>query len=416
MRIGSGWSSAVLAKVSRIPLVRRLDLDTLKPALLGAVGTGLFCLVIGAVMGSLNRGAIGTLIGAVSGALFGAMLGASAGTAFKFLRGEKTARATIEIQMESNDRRYIAGETVEGHIRIAAENTFRTTGGRAYLVCRGFYTYDTGSQENGNGPEFHRETHEYFTREIPVVPPGRIKEGLSLRYPFAIPTPRDGLPTHHGYACDIRWTVHTVIDTPSGPLVAPPQEIKIEAMPPRIEPSVRGYQSISSAQVCQVTLSLPRAVYAEGETITGRVRVSPIESFDADEVRVLLLRIENAAVGDDHIVYIDRWDAETGRFRGHVQPGGKGTTYVWLENDQTLANACRFGIADPEEYRFDMDIPVEWRPTLMTADGGVMWKVGVIVARPDGADVRAFHEVIVHTSIPEMGDVYDSIQAMDTHT
>ena len=114
MRIGSGWSSAVLAKVSRIPLVRRLDLDTLKPALLGAVGTGLFCLVIGAVMGSLNRGAIGTLIGAVSGALFGAMLGASAGTAFKFLRGEKTARATIEIQMESNDRRYIAGETVEG--------------------------------------------------------------------------------------------------------------------------------------------------------------------------------------------------------------------------------------------------------------------------------------------------------------
>ena len=45
-----------------------------------------------------------------------------------------------------------------------------------------------------------------------------------------------------------------------------------------------------------------------------------------------------------------------------------------------------------------------------------MWKVGVIVARPDGADVRAFHEVIVHTSIPEMGDVYDSIQAMDTHT
>jgi hypothetical protein len=382
--------------------VRRIDDQTLRQALL-TLASAIFFMLAGGVLGSLNRGPVGTLIGAVSGSLLGAMLGGLVVTGVARLSRAPVPRATVEAGFESQDHRYLPGETIEGHIRIATENSFRTTGGRVYLTCRGFYTYDAGSGENGTGPiEFHRETREYVTMETPVVPPGRIKEGLSLRYPFTLTMPRNGLPTHHGYACEVRWTLHTVIDTPGGPLMAPPQELRLEALPPAVDLAVRGYQSITSSQVAQLTLALPRAVYAEGETITGHVRVSPIESFDADELRVLLLRIENTAVGHDHIVYIDRWDPETGNFRGHSRSGGRGTTYVWLENDITLARTQRFGIAAPEEFSFSLEIPVEWRPTMSTADGGVIWKVGVILARAEGSDVRAFHEVIVHSSTPEI--------------
>ena len=96
---------------------------------------------------------------------------------------------------------------------------------------------------------------------------------------------------------------------------------------------------------------------------------------------MVLLRIENTRAGDDHTVFIDRWDPETGRFQGERQPGGQGTTYVWLEDEVALGTGLHFGIAETENLPFSITIPAQMRPTFATPQGSVTWKVGVLLSR-----------------------------------
>ena len=85
-----------------------------------------------------------------------------------------------------------------------------------------------------------------------------------------------------------------------------------------------------------LTLTLPRGPYAQGGKVSGRLQMHWLESFEADNVRAVLLRIENVPLGDDHTVYVDGWDQAASLFHGERRPGGQGTTYVWLESDVGL--------------------------------------------------------------------------------
>ena len=133
--------------------------------------------------------------------------------------------------------------------------------------------------------------------------------------------------------------------------------------------------------------------------------MTALTSFEADNVRAVLLRIENVPLGDDHTVYVDGWDEAAALFHGERRLGGQGTTYVWLESDVGLNEAISYKVAETTAYSFSLDIPAEWRPTFSTRDGRVIWKVGVIISPACCSDVRAFHEIIVHTAEPQIADI-----------
>ena len=314
------------------------------------------------------------------------------------VRPIRVARATLAIALDNDGNRYTPGEVISGHIQVTAENTFKTDGGKMYFICRGFYAHDK-IEENSGEPEFVRESRQYLMQQVDAIPPGTIRQGHSLQYPFSFAIPAKALPTHHGYACSIRWTLHATLDVLGRASIRAQQELFVESIPPALPPAPGGFQSDTSSPECQLTLILQRALCAEGETLEGQVRISPLESFDIQEIHVLLLRIENTSRGDDHIVYIDRWDPAAGRFCGQRQSGGQGTTYVWLEDEADLSGPIRLKIAEPLRFSFTLDIPAQWRPTMSTKEEKVTWKVGAVIAREDAPDVRAFHEVIVHTGM-----------------
>ena len=408
MRILQRFGDRALGLIEGLPVIRRLQGEALDGAASGVLFGTLSFLLVGGALGSVNRGWEGTVIGALSGALLGLMLGGIVGAIVGMLRRPAQARATLSIELDNDDGRYRPGESVTGRLQVRAQNAFKTDGAKVYFICRGFYAHDEEGNGDSDEPEFVRESRQYLVLQNDVTGLGTVRRGPSPMYPFSFAIPTDALPTHHGYACSIRWTLHAALTVPEGEPIAARQELFVEAVPPALPSIPGGYQSTTSLDVCQLVLTLSRAVCAEGDTLKARVQISPLDSFDAQEVRVVLLRIENTPQGDDHIVYMGQWDLTSGAFQGRRQPGGKGTTYVWLEDDVDLSGPTHFEIAEPMSYSFTLTIPTGRRPTLWTKDGRMTWKVGVIVARREHPDIRAFHEVIVHTGVPEMADILAS--------
>ena len=285
-----------------------------------------------------------------------------------------------------------------------AKTTFKTDGGKFYFICRGFFVHDQTDAANPGAPESVRESRQYLLQQADSIPAGTIRQGSSKRYPLEFTIPNEALPTHLGHACAVRWTLHATLEAPGDTLVKAQQELYVESVPPVLPPQPTGYRSDTSSPQCRLILILPQVVCAEGDTLKGEVQIVPLESFDAQEVRVLLLRIENTSEGDDHVTYVGEYDTESGQLRGERLPGGQGTTYVWLEDEADLSGFVRYQAAEPVDYAFELHVPTQWRPTVATKDGRVTWKVAVVVDRGRHSDLRAFHEVIVHTAMPGMAE------------
>lgn len=407
MGVSKRWTRAALAAAERMPLLGWLQSSTRKGLLLGIFFGGSLLLLLGGLFGGLNRGPSGAVIGALSGSLCGGALGGLTGAIWGTVRFPQEGSATVSIELGKNGGRYAPGDAVSGYVEIAAENTLKLKGGKVYFICRGFYAYDKMEENEAKGPEFVRESRQYLVQHADVIPAGVIRRGASQQYSFSFDIPRDALPSHHGYICSVRWTLHASLDAPDVAPIEAHQELIVDAPAPGLQSTPGGYQSLTPSQICQLALILPQVVYAEGETVTARAHITPLESFHAEEIRAVLLRIENTPLGDDHTVYVDGWDQTSGLFRGTRQVGGRGTTYVWLEDDLSLSGPIRLEIAESVTYPFALQIPVQWRPTLSTKDGRVIWKVGLVLSRLGHADIRAFHEIIVHTGVSQLTEILE---------
>ena len=407
MGFSKRWLRAALTATENIPFVGWLQSNTRKGLLTGFLLGAFLLLLLGGLFGGLNRGPSGAVIGALSGSLCGGALGGLFGAIWGTLSLPQEGAARVSIALDKDGGRYAPRETVSGYVEIFADDTLKLKGGQIYFICRGFYAYDRMEEDQTQKPEFVRESRQYLVQQANVVPPGILRRGTSQRYPFSFDIPYDALPSHHGYICSVRWTLHVLLEAPDIAPIEVHRELIVEAPVPALPPVPGGYQSLTPSQICQLALILPRVVYAEGEIVTARAHITPLESFHAEEIRAVLLRVENTPLGDDHIVYVDGWDPNSGLFRGTRQAGGKGTTYVWLEDELTLSGPVKLEIAESVTYPFSLRIPAQWRPTLSTKDGKVVWKVGLILSRPGHADIRAFHEIIVHTGVSQLTEMLE---------
>jgi hypothetical protein len=408
MRIPRRWSNVALAMADRVPLLNQLQSRVRKGLLLGAVGGLLGFLLIGGALGGLNRGTGGIVIGGASGGVAGLVLGSIVGAIVLSQRMAQEGHITVTIRPDSpGEVHYVPGECLNGHLELLPEDTLKVQGGKMYLVCQGIYAYDQLDEDNADQPEFRQEVQAYSTHEADLVPAGVVRRGVLQRYPFSFSIPQDALPTHRGYICSIRWTLDVVIDAPDLPSMEAHREIVVEAPPPALPTNPEGYQSATSSQACQLLLYLSRAVYAEGEQVSGRLHVIPSEDMQVEEISVVLLRMENTLKGDNHFVYVSGWDADSGLFRGQRRPGGQGTSYVWVENEIPVVGPLVVEAGKSITHPFAIEVPNDCRPTFSTKEGRVTWKVGIVLLRPNEPDIRAFHEIIVHTGAPQMAEILE---------
>lgn len=406
MKTRNSWNQVSFVLSRWMPIVRHLPSGAREGLVLGLAGGALLFAVLGALFGGLNRGSEGAVIGALSGAVAGGILGAIAGAVVG--RAKLPQRGTLQVRIElDGPSRRAPGDRVAGYVCIEAQDTLKIGLGKVYFVCRGFYGHDD-LVEGESEPQFTRESRQYLVREADVVPSGTVRARSMQRYPFEVRIPGDALPTHHGYITSVLWTLYAVIDVHDMDAVTAQKEVYVEAQSPNIPRAQSGYRSTTTTPECQANLAIPKATYEEGETLSGSVYIYPTEEIDADEIRVVLLRIENTPIGDNHMVFVGKWDSQSGQLEGDRRPGGRGTTYVWLEGEALLSGPVHLSIAQAMTHEFSIDIPAQWRPTLITKDGQVIWKLGLVIAC-SGGDIRAFHEVIVHTSPAPVDEILSQV-------
>jgi hypothetical protein len=390
--------SRQLARISQLSLLSPVLEIADREVALGGMGGGLLFLLLGALLGARNRGFAGAVIGAVSAMIAGILLGGLAGSLFTSRQGEVEA----DFDLEERPSGYSPGGTLTGYVRLSPKRSGRIAGGKVLLVCRGFYTYDAGVDESSGEPRLVRDVKTLHVQELPVIPAATVRRGSPVRYPFRFALPERLLPTHHGFACSVRWSLHVDLGAESGSEGS--HEIFVQAVAP-VGVGARSERVSTSSPVGELVLALPRTTYAEGETLQGRVIVNPGEDFVASEVRALLLRVEHNPRGDDHVVYITGWNPDTGRFRGESRPGGEGTTYVWLEDEADLAEHVHVSEGEKRLFDFSFQLPQQWRPTFQTEHGDVAWRVVAVLSRPNGRDMRVQQGITVHTGAPHIARV-----------
>ncbi|MGI6367470.1 MAG: hypothetical protein ACOX2L_03770 [Anaerolineae bacterium] len=394
------WLDMLLDKAEAQPAVAPLLQMADENVVLGGVLGGALFLLLGLIGGAVNRGFLGALVGAASGLLLGVVLGAVCGSLLPSRNGE----TAVDIDLVDHGEGYSGGDPINGYLTISANRNTRLTGGSVFLACRAVYVYEGTAAEGDVAAELARDTKTLHVQELPIVPSGLLRRGAPLRYPFRLVLPDDPVPTHHGYGCSARWTLSARVDGSSQVLAQAQEELLVRSTVPA-GAGQRSERVSTSSMAGELALTLQHTTFAEGETVRGRVIVSPAEDFVATELRAMLLRVENHPRGGDTIVYINGWNAETGRYRGESQPGGHGSTYVWLEDEADLAEEVRYTLGEKRLYDFSFDVPQQWRPTLLTDDGSVTWRVVAALSRPNGQDMRVHQGITVHTTAPRLARV-----------
>ena len=407
------WGSKQIARVSQLealdPLFEVLD----GGIVLGALAGGAISFLLGALFGALNRGVAGALVGGLSAGILGIALGGLAGNLLRSRQGQ--VQAALDLKEGSGE--YGPYDKVSGYVVLSPVRSGRIQGGKVLLVCRGFYAHDQDADGDALEPKLVRSVQTYHVQELPVIPSGTVRRGSPVRYPFQCELPQPLLPTHHGFGCSVRWSLHVDMEDPDEALGQCTQEIFVRAVTP-IGVGARPERVSSSSAVGELIMALPRTTYAEGETLQGRLIVNPKDDLVARELRVLLLRVEHNPQGHDHVVYISGWNPDTGRFRGESRAEGQGTTYVWLEDEVDLAEEVHFTEAQKRLFDFQFHLPQQWRPTLQTEHGDVSWRVVATLARGNGRDLRVQQVITMHTGAPHIArvmasdlDVGDAVRA-----
>ncbi len=397
------WGSKQMAQVSRLdvlaPLFEVLDGGMILGALIG----GALFFLLGALFGALNRGVAGALVGALSAGILGILVGGLIGNLFRSRQGQ--VQASLDLKEGSGE--YGPHDTVSGYVVLSPTRSGRIQGGKVLLVCRGFYAHDEDEDEDSSEPRLVRNVQTYHVQELPVIPPGTVRRGSPVRYPFRCELPQPLLPTHHGFGCSVRWSLHVDLDNIDEASNLSSQEIFVRAVTP-IGVGARPERVSTASAVGELVMALPRTTYAEGETLQGRLIVDPKDDFVARELRVLLLRVEHNPQGHDHVVYISGWNPDTGRFRGESRAEGQGTTYVWLEDEVDVAEEVGFAEGEKRLFDFKFHLPQQWRPTLHTEHGDVSWRVVATLARGNGRDLRVQQAITMHTGAPHIARVMAS--------
>jgi len=393
------WLDELLDRAQDYPQLAPLLELADENVVLGAIGGGLLFLLVGLIGGAVNRGLAGALVGALCGALAGLGLGGLAGRMLPVKDGE----VAVDLELTEHPQGYSAGEPISGYVGISTSRNARISGGSVYLACRAMFVHEGDGSEGGQA-ELARDTKTLYMQELPIVPSGLVRRDAPLRYPFRLVLPDEVVPTHHGYGCAVRWTLSARVDGNGQALGQAHEEVLVRSGI-AAGAGQRSERVTTSSSAGEMALALEHGAFAEGETIRGRIIIAPNEDFAATELRATLLRIENHPRGKDTIVYITGWNAETGRYRGESRPGGQGTTYVWLEDETSLGSDLRFNAGEKRLFDFAFDVPEQWRPTLITDDGTVTWRIVAALSRANGQDMRVQQGITIHTTAPRIARV-----------
>jgi hypothetical protein len=245
--------------------------------------------------------------------------------------------AEIAIELDRPEGPYYPGDVIRATIHLESQKELKIAGFSAGLVA-----WELIISEDSEGSKSKRSTLDE------VVAGETLIEGMTLAAGFQgtdqveLPIPADAFAPYASSSIRGGWSVRATLDGGRKKGTSAEVDLPLVVPPPgeRAQPGEVG-ESSHPGDV-EMRLWLPSLEWIEGETVEGRLLITPRKKFDAGEVRLQLQRQEKMQA-----------------------PRYKGSNTDWIDR-VVLAGKTRFQPGQVTELPFEFPIPAMGCPSRRT--------------------------------------------------
>lgn len=269
----------------------------------------------------------------------------------------------ITIDVHDAKHQYVPGDTVDVTITLNAGGPIKAREIRAGLVF--WHKYQAESTDAENDTTYVWKTDEtWVTKESLSGDPGR-------SYHFAWQIPADAAPTYAGSITHNRWLAKVTVDRKLARDINEEMELPV-VVPPTEDAAPAGeYGEVNATDMATMQFSLPALTYVEGDTVAGRLTITPQQTFEVRSIRVELVRRE-------------RVQSEDGTHTKEI-----------VAHQVTFAEKTELVSGRPLAYTFEAPVPANGHPSHGTSNSDVTWQLKAVLDRTLRTDVVCTQEIVV---------------------
>lgn len=286
----------------------------------------------------------------------------------------KGGKVSMQAVLDRSDMPYQPGETVHVTLTVQGEKELKIKQGRVALVYTEEYRIrerERDSDDNSTSVNERTLTdHKEIRREV-FMQEGVIPANTAKSYAFELPLPSDAAPTYSGRIINVTWQVKATLDRKMAPDVNSEAALTVSAPAPGRRVAAGNFGMASNTGDTDMAIWLPKEEWRAGETIEGKLIVTPKKDFDVNEVRVELRRVENV-------------------------PAQEGNAFT--DNVAVLkpGPGTKFSAGNVAAYPFSVRIPDKGSPTLRGLNGTAVWSLKGVLARRLRSDYTVEEEIGVY--------------------
>jgi sporulation-control protein spo0M len=299
-------------------------------------------------------------------------------TMFDFLKGGK---AKLHVTLDRPMLPYYLGETVHAAVTIEGEKELKIEEARVALVCHEEYEYRYESHHRDSDGHHHTAVHTSWATDEQVIQQqvlmgqGAIPSNFMQTYEFSAAIPASAPPTcDGGRIVRVKWMVKATLDRKLAGDIEDKAELLVFATPPgsMVSPGEFGYSN--EPKEATLAMALPCKEWVLGETVQGQFLIRPQKAFEATEVRVELVRVEQVP-----------------RDRGNESKE---------EVKVKLAGKTKFEPGQDLTFPFSVAIPSPRPVSGRTRNSSVTWRLRGVLARFLRGDTLVEEEIFVYSGRP----------------
>lgn len=276
---------------------------------------------------------------------------------FNFLKRTQTE---ITITLDRPNGTYAPGEPISGSIVIRPNNDLKLRGAMVMLIGTEEYEYQTTTyttdSEGNSRQEFHTTwgSSQLLFDERRILGEGVLSGGVAQNDTFQFDMPADALPTCAGKILRVYWQIDVKLDRAWESDLHATVEVRVVTRFPESQGQSGEYGQSNEPDEADLALILPGLTAASGQSVSGYVRVLPRKDFES--------RVRLELVGEEH-VSVEQGNRHENRYA------------------QQLAGSTRFTAGRLQTMPFQIPVPPDAAPTIVTPNGSISWRIKGILDR-----------------------------------
>ena len=203
-------------------------------------------------------------------------------------------RPKADLNVRANRNALQPGDELEARVELLPREDFHVRLGTVELVRLETYIQTVRHQY---GVSYHKRTHADIVASETFMENQTVRRlgGSSTNARFVLP--QDAIPTLSGSIFQkiqpgISWEIRALLDVTRARDMRQSQELKVARPPVSDDQPPRPVAAETGHRQCNLALELSQGEAQSGDTLNGALRAEMLDSVEAAEVRIELVRVE----------------------------------------------------------------------------------------------------------------------------